>query len=306
MTAAHYSGEIKGWWIRIVRPPFPLKVVYWDYSLQTIDLILTNFIEALPLASALPKRIFVQYGQKWYGVHLGATKVPDEEDDPRLDLEPNLYYTQHDILTSFCSKHDLSWSAALPSFIMGCSLDSFQTLMFPILIYASVQKHLGKKLEYPSDVTAWLAPLSLSNAVLDSYLYEWSTLSPHTANQLFNASDDCAFTWGKFWPRLAAKFDMPYTKPDTSAHFKEKGMPADPPSHGMDGRSVLKFRFTFVEWAKDPANVAAWRELAEKHQLRESAREWKDVGSVFGRADFALLRPYPSLMRYVSTGSQQD
>lgn len=266
-------------------------------SMRT-DLILTNFLEALPRASALPKRIFLQYGQKWYGVHQGATSIPDQEDDPRLEpAVGGLYYTQHDILTAFSSKHNISWTAGLPSFIIGAALDSSQSLLFPILVYACVQKYLGKPLEYPSDVTAWLAPQSLSNAVLDSYMYEWAVLSPQTANEMFNASDDCPFTWGKFWPRLAAYFDMPYTGPDTDPEleYKEKGMPASPPPHGMGGRSVMRYRFSFVEWAKQQENVNAWRDMAQRHNLREG--EWKDVGSVFGRADFALLRPYPSVMR---------
>ena len=262
------------------------------------DLILSNFLEALPLASAIPKRIFIQFGQKWFGVHLGATDIPDEETDPRLDLEPNLYYTQHDILETFCKKHSIGWNSSYPSFIMGAALDSSQTLMFPLLVYASVQKYLGKPLEYPSDLNAYYEPQSLSNAVLNSYLYEWSVLAPNTANQAFNASDDSAFTWGKMWPRLAAYFDMSYSGPDMSkeTQFREKTMKYEPPPHGRGLRSLMRYKFSFVEWAKDPDNIAAWRELVSKHGLRDE--EWKDVGSIFGRADFCLHRPYPSILRY--------
>lgn len=167
----------------------------WHVLRCNLDKLLTNFLEALPLASALPKRIFIQFGGKWYGVHLGATDIPDEETDPRVDLEPNLYYTQHDILAAFCSRHNIGWNSAFPSFVIGAALDSSQSLIFPILVYACVQKYLGRKLEYPSDLTAWYAAQSLSNAMLNSYLYEWSVLAPNTANQAFNASDDCAFTW---------------------------------------------------------------------------------------------------------------
>lgn len=244
----------------------------------------------------MPKRIFVQFGQKWHGVHLGATDIPDEESDKRLDLEPNLYYTQHDILEAFCSRHGIGWNTAFPSFVIGAALDSSQSLLFPILAYACVQKYLGRKLEYPSDITAWYAPQSLSNAMLNSYLYEWSVLDPGASNQAFNASDDCAFTWGKMWPRLAAYFDMDYVGPDTSsdAKFCEQGMEYEPPPHGRGGRSVMRYKFDFVEWAQSPENVEAWGELAEEHKLRES--EWKDVGSIFGRANFCLRRPYPSIL----------
>ena len=261
------------------------------------DLVLNNFLESLPLATALPKRVFAQFGQKWYGVHLGATDIPDEETDARLDLEPNLYYTQHDILASFCKKHNIGWNSSFPSFIIGAALDSSQSLLFPILVYASVQKYLGKSLDYPSDIAAWYAPQSLSNAVLNSYLYEWSVLAPNTANQAFNASDDCAFTWGKLWPRLAECFNIDYNGPDASKtiEFREKGMKYEPPPHGRGSKSLMRYKFSFVEWAKDQKNIEAWNALASKHELRDS--EWHDVGAIFGRADFCLHRPYPSIMR---------
>lgn len=261
------------------------------------DKLLSNFLEALPIADALPKRIFVQFGQKWYGVHLGATDIPDEESDQRLDLEPNLYYTQHDILAAFCAKHSIGWNTSFPSFVIGAAIDSSQSLLFPILVYASVQKYLGRPLQYPSDVDAYYAPQSLSNAVLNSYMAEWAVLAPNTADQAFNASDDCAFTWGKFWPRLAEFCGMDYAGPDTSNDgvFSEQGMKYEPPPHGKGKRSVMKYKFSFVVWAQDEENVAAWKELVSAHRLRTA--EWSDAGSVFGRADFCLRRPYPSILR---------
>ena len=136
-----------------------------------------------------------------------------------------------------------------------------------------------------------------SNAVLNSYLYEWSVLAPNTANQAFNTLGDCAFTWGKMWPRLAKYFEMEYTGPSSTSEveFNEKGLKYEPPPHGKGPRSVMRYTFSFVDWAKDPHNNTAWKELASKHKLRES--ELKDVGSVFGRADFCLHRPFASIMR---------
>lgn len=75
---------------RIVSPDYgseSQRGITYEYQ----DLLLSNFLEALPLASAIPKRVLIQFGQKWHGVHLGATNIPDEEDDPRIDLEENLY-----------------------------------------------------------------------------------------------------------------------------------------------------------------------------------------------------------------------
>ena len=205
-------------------------------------------------------------------------------------------------MAPFCAAQNsqVGWNTAYPSFVIGAALDSSQSLMFPILVYAAVQKYLGRELEYPSTLEAWYAPQSLSNAVLNSYSYEWAVLNPHTANQAFNTSDDSLFTWGKFWPRLASYFDIPWTGPETDPAFewREKRLKAAPPPHGWGTEpSVLKFKFDFVEWANREENWAAWAELAKTHGLREG--EWRDVGSVFGRANFCLHRPFPSVLRSV-------
>lgn len=71
-------------------------------------------------------------------------------------------------------------------------------------IYAAVQKHLGKPLEFPAGMEAWEIPCTMSSAMLNAYLEEWSVLSPNTNNQSFNAADDSAFTWSKCWPKLAS------------------------------------------------------------------------------------------------------
>lgn len=39
-----------------------------------------------------------------YGGHLGPTKVPQEETDPRIELEPNFYYPQEDLLWKYCNE----------------------------------------------------------------------------------------------------------------------------------------------------------------------------------------------------------
>lgn len=90
---------------------------------------------------------------------------------------------------------------------------------------------------------------------------------------------------------------MDYVGPDTSRDtvFREKPMKADPPPTGIGSASLMRFRFSFVEWARTQENIEAWRELSEQHKLRDS--EWKDVGSIFGRADFCLHRPYSNLLR---------
>ncbi|KAK5700703.1 hypothetical protein LTR97_005220 [Elasticomyces elasticus] len=262
---------------------------------DTNTTILSNFLEALPLADASPKRVVIQYGGKWNGVHLGASQVPMTEDQPPL-VDPatgkrdgNLYYSQQDILTSFAGRHSISWAAGLPPSVIGFSPDSFQTLAFPLLVYAAVQKHLGKLLEFPSDIAAWWCPQHLGNAMLNGYEYEWMALSPQTANNMFNISDDSVFTWALFWPMLASRFGMPYTGPETNGaveSWREAAMPAEPPPHGLGKRTVRRYRWSFVEWAQQRENMQAWEHLTEEHGLQGGP--WKDVGAIFGRADAGI------------------
>ena len=59
------------------------------------DEVLQNFLEALPLANALPKRIFVQFGQKWFGVHLGATAIPRRREQIPVSTWNQTYTTRN-------------------------------------------------------------------------------------------------------------------------------------------------------------------------------------------------------------------
>ncbi|OCL00246.1 uncharacterized protein K441DRAFT_533384, partial [Cenococcum geophilum 1.58] len=73
-------------------------------------LLLSNFCEALPLASIKLKRILLQSGVNNYDSHLGPTSVPQEEFDPRVMLELNSYYAQEDYLWDFCAKQSIVWN----------------------------------------------------------------------------------------------------------------------------------------------------------------------------------------------------
>lgn len=264
---------------------------------QTVQL-LHNFLEGLALAQALPKTVLLQLGAKYYGLHLGPISLPPEESDPRVHLEPNFYYNQEDLLKDFASKHGISWATTRPSWIPGAVPDAAMNLCLPLAIYASVQKHLGNALEYPADLTAWESNQTLSSAQMNAYTAEWAVLSGNV-NQSFNAHDDCVFTWGKSWPKLAARFDMPWKGPDTNdnAEFRQLTTPFTPPPRGFGPPATMRYKFTLAEWAKRPDVQEAWKQIAAKHQLREPAL--RDIDRIFGFADAALLCSYSANFRYV-------
>lgn len=221
-------------WIDIGRGRASIpSFVYLKQSTNPLAaLLLSNFLEALPQAAIKPKRIMLQTGAKNYGLHLGPTVVPQEESDPRVLLEPNFYYPQEDFLFAFCQQHGISWNVARPSFILGAVPDAAMNVCFPLVVYASVCKHLGHKLSFPGDLSSWESTQVQSSSMMNGYLEEWSVLTDKAADQAFNAFDDSAFTWGKFWPKLAKLYNLEYVTPDTKGKHHEIVQQHNPPPRG--------------------------------------------------------------------------
>lgn len=246
----------------------------------------------------MPQRILLQLGAKYYGIHLGPTTVPQEESDPRVLLEPNFYYTQEDCLKEFAQKHGIGWNTTRPSWVPGAVLDAAMNLCLPLAVYAAVQKHLGKPLEFPADIAAWETNQSMSSAQMNCYFSEWAILTDSAKNESFNVSDDCAFTWGKFWPKLAARFGMPWAPPSTDdSAYQEILTPYNPPPRGFGPPGKMRARFTLTKWAKQPEVQKAWSEIAEKHQLRD--KSLGDVDRIFGFTDAAIMGSFPIHYRCV-------
>jgi hypothetical protein len=134
--------------------------------------LLQNFLTALDLANIKPKRILLQTGLKNYGVQLGPVKVPNEENAPRVTIGFDIfYYRQEDILWEYCRTHpETSWSITIPSWIVGAVKASDMTTIYPLAVYAAVQRKLGKKLAFPGDSAAWEKIMPMSSAILDGEL----------------------------------------------------------------------------------------------------------------------------------------
>lgn len=254
--------------------------------------LLYNFLNGLALSKTLPKRVLLQLGAKYYGVHLGPAATPQEESDPRVGLEPNFYYNQEDCLREFAQKHGIGYNTTRPSWVPGAVPDAAMNLCYPLAVYATVQKHLKRSLEFPVDLTAWETNQTMSSAPLNCYLAEWAVLTDKAKDESFNASDDCPFTWGKFWPKLAERFDIPWTRPASDPSlYKESETPYNPPPRGFGPPGRLRYRFTLTEWAKRPDVQRAWEEIAETHQLCN--KELADIDRVFGFTDAAMTWSHP-------------
>ncbi|KAH7396547.1 NAD dependent epimerase/dehydratase family protein-like protein [Phaeosphaeria sp. MPI-PUGE-AT-0046c] len=253
-------------------------------------LLLKNFLLALPLTPITPTRILLQTGAKNYGIHLGPAATPQEEHHPRITLEPNFYYPQEDFLFSFCAQHKIGWNVCMPAAILGAVPSAAMNLVYPLGIYASVQKRLGEDLAFPADLAAWEAPRCLSSSALNGYMEEWAVLSPHTENERFNTSDGASFTWGGFWPKFARWYGMPYGRPSVEdGIYTTVTTRFDPPPRGFGPPGTYQYRFRLVDWAKRPEVQKAWEELVVEHGLVAGKLQDMNVERIFGFADGSLL-----------------
>lgn len=254
-------------------------------------LLLDNFLEALTLAKIKPQRFMLQTGAKNYGGHLGPSKQPQEESDPRVTLEPNFYYAQEDSLFKYCKENSVGWNIAMPGPILGAVPDAAMNAAFPLAVYAAVCKHLGEPLDFPSDLNSWEMSQSMSSSMMNAYLEEWSVLTPGAKNQKFNACDSSAFAWEGFWPKIAGWYGIKFNGPDMKARLNERQTPYEPPPRGFGPRGVIRQKYTMVSWAKRPEVSKAWKELADEHGLVD--KELRDVERVFAFLDGTLCRSCP-------------
>ncbi|KAH6613855.1 NAD dependent epimerase/dehydratase family protein-like protein [Boeremia exigua] len=252
--------------------------------------LLRNFCSALPLASIAPKRIMLQTGAKNYGVHLGPSATPQEETAPRVMLEPNFYYPQEDFLWSFCTEHGIDWNVCMPAGILGAVPDAAMNLVFPLGVYASVQKHLGEKLEFPCDLQAWEANRCMSSSKMNGYMEEWAVLTEEAKNEKFNTMDGTTFTWGNHWPKLAKSFGIEYERPsmDDSVYTIVRSK-HDPPPRGFGPPGTYRIRFRLVDWARQGKVQKAWAELTAKHGLSGGKLQDMDIDRIFGFTDGSLM-----------------
>jgi hypothetical protein len=257
-----------------VQPP-PLEGQSLWSDVETITTqnvaLLSNFLNALPLANVIPKRVLLQTGAKYYGLHLGPTPTPMEEDDARHGIQGNFYFPQEDLLAEWCAKYHSTWVVTRPCFILGAVESAAMNILWPLAVYAAVQAHLGKPLEFPGDEAAYDAIKYQSSSTLIAYHAEWALLTPEAGNRALNQSDDSAFAWGKFWPTLATWYKTTALPPNADPKaYATITMPYPVPPRGFGGPGLIRASFSFLEWSKRSEVAEAWEELKAKHGLMHS------------------------------------
>ncbi|KAK1073108.1 hypothetical protein LTR74_002074 [Friedmanniomyces endolithicus] len=272
-------------------PPKAGSAGIWSDAEELVrvnSLLVSNFLDALKVAGITPKRFMLQTGAKNYGVHLGPTKVPQEETDQRVTLEPNFYYAQEDLLTKFCAETGSAWNICMPGPILGAVPDAAMNAAFPLAVYCAVSRKLGQPLEFPGDAASWQMNQSMSSSMMNAYMEEWTVLLG-PPDQKYNTCDSSAFAWESAWPRVAGWYGVEARGPRDGEEYVESETAYNPRGYG--GKGVTRRKFRLADWAKRDEVKKAWAELAEEHGLTQ--KELVDVDRVFGFTDGTLCRPAP-------------
>jgi nucleoside-diphosphate-sugar epimerase len=253
-------------------------------------LLLSNFLSSLTLAQKIPKRFLLQTGAKHYGLHIGPPINPQEESNPRVKSSPNFYYPQEDLLWKWSAENNTEWNVTRPAFIIGAVRDAAMNLAYGFSLYAAIQKELGGSLEFPGDLDAWDVEKHQSNALLIGYHAEWAVLTPSARNQALNIADGGVFTYGQFWPVLAAVYDIPYKVPEADqSRYKTVEMPISPPPRGFGPAGKFRVSGSFEEWANKPEVKQAWETLKARHNIAPKPDPFDKIPEIFGLLDIDVL-----------------
>lgn len=285
-----------------------------DEMARVNALLVKNFLESLRIASIKPKRFMLQTGKslpgmipieasanhtqhilgaKNYGVHLGPSKLPQEESDPRVTFEANFYYPQEDLVWDYSKETGAGWNICMPGPILGAVPDAAMNAAFPLAVYCAVSKKLNQKLVFPGDMVSWQSQQSMSSSMMNAYMEEWAVLLG-PPNQKYNTCDSSAFAWESCWPRIAGWYGIEWTGPQPDEECSATETPFIPRGYGPKGRTLRKFKMS--DWAKKDEVQKAWGELVKENGLTQ--KELTDVDRVFGFLDGTLCRHSPLNFRY--------
>ena len=222
--------------------------------------------------------------------------VPQTEDTPAQRIpHENFYFAQEDALSAWATAHKISWVVTRPGFILGANPHAFINIAYPLALYASIQRELGLKLEFPADVSAWDANKDNTTAKLIGYFSEWAVITEDAANEAFNLVDDSPFSYGRFWPEVAAWYGLGFGTPKEGEDaYTVVTMGMDPPPRGFGGPGVVRIRQSFEAWSTRPEVKEAWEKIQEREGLDKSVDPWgkgreDTLKNIFSTLDAEML-----------------
>ncbi len=177
-------------------------------SVQNNLNLLANVLNAVSAASSSLGHVHLVQGGKYYGVHVGPFPTPAREDDPRTVVS-NFYYAQEDLLRQASAEAGWRWSASRPGTLLHFSPANSRNLVSTLGIYAAICRELGSALDFPGPEGAFTSLTQLTTTDLLSRAIAWMSTDDKAANHAFNVANGDLIRWCRFWPKLAAAFEIP-------------------------------------------------------------------------------------------------
>ncbi|MDN4036115.1 SDR family oxidoreductase [Massilia sp. YIM B02443] len=213
--------------------------------------MLRNLLDGLKAVGAPLQRVVHYQGAKVYGVHLGPTRAPFYEDDPR-HMTPNFYYVQEDLLRERGAAGDFEWSILRPDVVVGDIAGNPMNIVMVMGVFAALSKAVGVPLRFPGSEKVYSGVLAqTTDADWMARASVWAALDPMAAGEAFNLVNE-PFRWERVWKHVAAAFDMEVGAPQPFSLAKQMPLKAD-----------------------------AWQRLVQRHGLQSLPYE-KLVGWWFG------------------------
>uniref|UniRef100_A0A061SCR3 Nad-dependent dehydratase n=1 Tax=Tetraselmis sp. GSL018 TaxID=582737 RepID=A0A061SCR3_9CHLO len=170
------------------------------------------------------KRVLLNEGLKYYGVHLGKFKTPAKEDDPRV-LGPMFYYDQEDLLKEKAKDKSWGWVAIRPDVVCGYAFGQMN-LVVVIAVYCVICKELGLPLRFPGKPSCFDKLAQVCYAPHLAKACEWAATSDKAEGEAFNVVNGDFFRWETVWPKFAKYFGMDWAGVGTvslSSLMSDKG-----------------------------------------------------------------------------------
>jgi len=213
--------------------------------------MLRNLLDGLKAVGAPLQRVVHYQGAKVYGVHLGPTRAPFYEDDPR-HMTPNFYYVQEDLLRERGAAGDFEWSILRPDVVVGDIVGNPMNIVMVMGVFAALSKAAGVPLRFPGSSKVYSGVLAqTTDADWMARASVWAALDPAASGEAFNLVNE-PFRWERVWKHVAAAFDMEVGAPQPFSLARQMPLKAD-----------------------------AWQQLVQQHGLQSLPYE-KLVGWWFG------------------------
>ncbi|MDB5749229.1 MAG: NAD-dependent epimerase/dehydratase [Massilia sp.] len=213
--------------------------------------MLRNLLDGLKAVGAPLQRVVHYQGAKVYGVHLGKTRAPFYEDDPR-HLAPNFYYAQEDLLRERSAAGAFDWSILRPDVVVGDIAGNPMNIVMVMGVFAALSRAAGVPLRFPGTHKVYDGVLAqTTDANWMARASAWAALDPAARNEAFNLVNE-PFRWERVWRRVAGAFEMEVGPPQPFSLAKQM-----------------------------PLMAGAWEQLVQRHGLQAQPIE-KLVGWWFG------------------------